>query len=65
MRPACTHEDFHAIRTSYDHERGLLLFNWSCERCGAVLSEARREQYRPSFDPRGNDPFLGPRSLPG
>jgi hypothetical protein len=55
---ACSHDGFHAIRTEYDRDRGVLLYFWTCERCGARLREARREQYRPSFDPHGNDGFL-------
>ena len=50
---ACTHDGFHEIHTSYDHRRGLLVFFWSCERCGARLRELHREEYRPRFDPRG------------
>jgi hypothetical protein len=51
----CTHDGFHEIHTSYDPRRGLLLFFWSCERCGARLRELHREEYRPRFDPRGNE----------
>jgi hypothetical protein len=62
---ACAHDGYHGIRTAYDRRRGLLFFHWTCERCGARLSEARREQYRPSFDPRGNETFGGHRTLSG
>jgi hypothetical protein len=62
---ACPHDGFHDIRTAYDRRRGLLVFHWTCERCGARLSEARREPYRPSFDPRGNERFLGAQTVPG
>jgi hypothetical protein len=54
---ACSHDGFHTIRTSYDIRGGLLHFHWICEGCGARLSEARRERYRPSFDPRGHETF--------
>lgn len=54
----CPHNGFHSIRTTYDQRRGLLLFHWTCERCGARLSEARRESYRPRFDPLGNQRFI-------
>jgi hypothetical protein len=57
---ACPHNGFHEIRTSYDRQGGLLVYFWTCERCGARLAEARREQYRPSFDPRGNARSLPP-----
>jgi hypothetical protein len=54
---ACTHEGFHGINSRYDQRRGLLVFFWSCERCGARLRELHREEYRPRFDPRGNERF--------
>jgi hypothetical protein len=38
----------------------VLVYFWTCERCGARLDEARREDYRPAFDPHGNDRFLAP-----
>jgi hypothetical protein len=55
---ACSHDGFHEIRASYDRRRGVLVYHWICERCGARLKEARREQYRPEFDPLGNERFL-------
>jgi hypothetical protein len=36
----------------------VLVYHWTCERCGARLSEAGREPYRPAFDPRGNERFV-------
>ena len=65
MQGTCAHDGFHSIGTSYDRRSGVLVFHWTCERCGARLSEARRERYRPSFDPRGNEPFAGHRTVPG
>jgi hypothetical protein len=62
---ACSHDGFHTIQTSYDSRRGLLVFHWICEQCGAQLSEARRERYRPSFDRRGNESALVHRTVPG
>ena len=56
----CAHEGFHGIRSSYDPRRGLLLFFWSCERCGTRLRELHREEYRPRFEPRGNDRHASP-----
>jgi hypothetical protein len=55
---ACAHDGFHAIRTSYDRRRGVLVYFWACEHCGTRLGDARRERYRPSYDPHGNDRFL-------
>jgi hypothetical protein len=54
----CIHDGFHGIRTSYDRGQGLLVYFWTCEQCGTKLTEARREEYRPTFDRRGNDPYL-------
>jgi hypothetical protein len=54
----CPHDGFHGISTAYDRLRGLLVYYWTCERCGARLGEARREVYRPSFDPDGPRRFL-------
>jgi hypothetical protein len=62
---SCPHDGYHTISTSYDRHRGLLVFHWSCERCGAPLREARREPYRPSFDPRGNDALMGGAPIAG
>jgi len=55
---SCEHAGFHEIRTVYDRRRGVLVYFWRCERCCARLGEARREEYRPQFDPHGNRPFL-------
>lgn len=52
------HDGFHAIRSAYDRRSGLLVYSWTCERCGALLNEARREPYRPRFNPHGNDRIL-------
>jgi hypothetical protein len=54
----CAHGGFHAISTAYDRRSGVLVYHWTCERCGARLSEAGREPYRPAFDPRGNERFV-------
>jgi hypothetical protein len=54
----CPHSGLRDIRTAYDRRRGLLVYFWTCEQCGTRLDEARREEYRPSFDPHGNDPYL-------
>jgi hypothetical protein len=55
---ACAHDGFHAIGTSYDRRSGLLVYFWACECCGARLGDARRERYRPTYDPHGNKRFL-------
>jgi hypothetical protein len=55
---SCSHEGFHGISSAYDRTSGVLHYFWTCERCGARLRKARSEEYRPSYDPRGNDRFL-------
>ena len=55
---ACAHDGFHAIHTRYDRRSAVLVYFWACERCGARLGDARRERYRPSYDPHGNERFL-------
>ena len=58
MSISCTHSGFRGFCTVYDHSLGVLVYFWTCEGCGARLGEARREQYRPQFDPQGNDRYL-------
>jgi hypothetical protein len=60
MAKPCPHAGFHGIRTVYDRDRGLLRFFWTCEDCGSRLSEAYRSEYRPQFNPFGNDPYIAP-----
>jgi hypothetical protein len=55
----CKHDQFHTVRSAYDPAEGVLVFFWSCERCGERLNEAAREPYRPQFDPHGNDAYIG------
>jgi hypothetical protein len=55
---ACEHEGLRDISTSYDRDRGLLVYYWTCEGCGERLEDTRLEEYRPRFDPRGNDAYL-------
>ena len=55
---ACAHDGFHAIGTKYDRRNGVLIYFWACECCGTRLGDARRERYRPSYDPKGNEPFV-------
>ena len=37
---ACSHDGFHAIHSRYDRRDGVLVYYWTCERCGARLNEA-------------------------
>jgi hypothetical protein len=52
---ACAHDGFHGIGSAYDRRRGVLVYFWTCDLCGKRLREARRVEYRPGFDPRGNE----------
>ncbi len=54
---ACSHDSYRSFSSSYDLGRGVLVYFWHCDECGARLDEAARVDYRPSFDPRGNDEF--------
>ena len=56
-RMACAHDSYRTIDSHYDLGRGVLVYYWRCEGCGARLGEATRLDYRPSFDPRGNEKF--------
>jgi hypothetical protein len=55
---ACSHDGLHGFITAYDRNSGVLVYFWTCERCGERLGEARREPYRPDYDPHGNDRFF-------
>jgi hypothetical protein len=57
---SCSHDGFHEIRTAYDRAHGELVFFWTCNTCGERLSEARRERYRPAFEPHESDPRMRP-----
>ena len=46
----CSHTGFHRIDSSYDRRMGVLVFFWTCERCGVRLGEAARQHYRPAYD---------------
>jgi hypothetical protein len=54
----CAHDGFHGISTAYDQLRGVLVYYWTCERCGARLAEVSRTAYRPAYDPHGTERFL-------
>ena len=59
----CQHDGYHAIETSYDRRRGVLIFVWTCEQCGTRLGEVGRQKYRPAFkESHGNAKLATPRS---
>ena len=46
---ACFHDTYRSITTSYDVVQRVLVYYWTCERCGAHLSELRRRSYEPRY----------------
>ena len=53
----CDH-DVHHITTEYDRKRQILVYYRTCEDCGIRLSDVARVDYRPDFNPVGNEPYL-------
>jgi hypothetical protein len=54
----CNHETLHSITTEYDRDRGVLVYYRECEDCGSRLSDVARVDYRPEFNPAGNEEYL-------
>lgn len=54
----CRHDGLRDIRSTYDSAAGLLIYQWICGQCEAILEEAGRAFYRPVFKPGGNDPYV-------
>ena len=54
----CTHDGFRGIQSAYDQRRGVLVYFWTCERCGSRLGEAMRTDYRPAYDRDANQRFI-------
>jgi hypothetical protein len=52
---SCSHQGFRSVDSSYDRRSGMLVFYWTCDRCGSRLNELTRQRYRPTFDPRGSE----------
>ncbi len=55
---SCGHDGYREIRSRYEGDAGVLVYEWMCEECSAPLGEAARTAYRPQFEPSGNDPYL-------
>ena len=51
----CTHDGFHSGQGRYDHDSQRLRYVVVCDTCQAELREVHAQEYRPDFDPRGND----------
>jgi hypothetical protein len=54
----CTHDGFHSGQGRYIQATGRLRYVVICDDCGAELREVTELEYRPDFDPHGNDEFL-------
>lgn len=59
MTPStCKHDALHSITTEYDHAQQILVYYRKCEDCGRRLGDVTRLEYRPDFNPSGNDGYL-------
>jgi hypothetical protein len=54
----CTHNGFHSGQGRYLQATGRLRYVVICDDCGAELREVTELEYRPDFDPHGNDAYL-------
>jgi hypothetical protein len=58
MSMNCTHDGFHSGQGRYSQETGRLRYVVICDDCKAELREVTELDYRPEFDPNGNDEYL-------
>ena len=54
----CTHDGFHSGQGRYIQATGRLRYVVICDDCGTELREVTELEYRPDFDPHGNDSYL-------
>ena len=54
----CSHDGFHSGEGRYSADTQTLRYVVTCDACGAELREVTVQQYRPDFNPRGNDAFM-------
>lgn len=52
----CRHDGFHSGQGRYDPRSGRLRYVLVCDACHRELGEVETVEYRPAFDPHGNDP---------
>jgi hypothetical protein len=45
----CAHDQYRSVQACYDRGRGMLVYLWRCDRCGAHLGVHERVQYRPRY----------------
>ena len=54
----CSHDGFHSGQGRYSPDEGLLRYVVVCDECEQELREVQAQEYRPQFNPHGNDPYL-------
>jgi hypothetical protein len=54
----CTHEGFHSGQGRYIRETGSLHYVMVCDACRSEIREVEVLEYRPAYDPHGNDAYL-------
>lgn len=56
----CKHDGYHSRQGRYSRDTGRLRYVAICDACEAELSEVTAIEYRPQYDPNGNDRYLHP-----
>jgi hypothetical protein len=54
----CTHEGFHSGLGRYSPDTSVLRYVVVCDECQQEMREVAVHEYRPQFDPGGNDEYL-------
>lgn len=54
----CRHDGFHSGQGRYSRDTQRLRYVMVCDTCEQELREVVTMDYRPEFDPRGNEPYL-------
>jgi hypothetical protein len=54
----CDHQGSHSGEGRYDAKAHTLRYVVVCDACRTEVREVSVETYAPTFDPRGNDPFV-------
>jgi hypothetical protein len=54
----CPHDGFHSGLGRYSRESSTLRYVVVCDDCQQELREVDVHEYRPQYDPAGNDPYV-------
>ena len=54
----CQHDGFHSGQGRYVPETGSIRYVMVCDLCRTELREVEVLEYRPAYDPGGNDAYL-------